>query len=199
MAPLDNPRYLVLVLLDEPMRNQYGGIIAAPVFQKVVSRTMAYQGQLPEEKPQPAVADARDVKTQPKSKAALAKLKQEEAAKKREEAARKKQELAGKGKKGKSETRIAAAAGPTVMGRGAEEVRREVTENVPAQVLPDGIPSVVGLSVRRAVENFAQRGMVPVIKGAGNTVVRQSPAAGAPLPGKSGPVECTLWLGEQPS
>lgn len=47
-VPADNPRYLVLVTVDEPVRNQYGGVVAAPVFQQVASRTMLYKGYLPD-------------------------------------------------------------------------------------------------------------------------------------------------------
>lgn len=47
-VPADNPRYLVLTIVDEPTRNQYGGVVAAPVFKSVAGRTMIYKGQLPD-------------------------------------------------------------------------------------------------------------------------------------------------------
>ncbi|MDR1685072.1 MAG: penicillin-binding protein [Desulfovibrio sp.] len=47
MLPIENPRYLICVLLDEPTRAQYGGVIAAPVFRHVAMNTMAYHGILP--------------------------------------------------------------------------------------------------------------------------------------------------------
>ena len=47
IIPADNPRYLIVTILDEPKKKVYGGVIAAPVFQKVAVRTMAYSGDLP--------------------------------------------------------------------------------------------------------------------------------------------------------
>jgi len=37
MAPADNPRVVVEVVLNKPQNNIYGGTVAAPVFQKVMS------------------------------------------------------------------------------------------------------------------------------------------------------------------
>jgi cell division protein FtsI (penicillin-binding protein 3) len=51
MLPAENPRYLICVLLDEPTKSQYGGVIAAPVFRHVALNTMAYHGILPSDDP----------------------------------------------------------------------------------------------------------------------------------------------------
>lgn len=51
MVPIDEPKYLVFVVLDEPTRVSYGGVVAAPVFQQVALRTLAYYGQLPDVQP----------------------------------------------------------------------------------------------------------------------------------------------------
>lgn len=48
MIPIESPRYLICVLLDEPSSVQYGGVIAAPVFRHVALHTMAYHGLLPD-------------------------------------------------------------------------------------------------------------------------------------------------------
>ena len=48
MIPIENPRYLIVSLLDEPQKNQYGGVVAAPVFRHVALHTMAYHGRLPD-------------------------------------------------------------------------------------------------------------------------------------------------------
>ena len=42
--PADNPRYLILVMVDEPSRNQFGGVVAAPVFREIAGRTLTYTG-----------------------------------------------------------------------------------------------------------------------------------------------------------
>ncbi len=48
IVPSDAPRYVIIVMLDEPQSNQYGGTIAAPVFQEVATRILAYGGYLPD-------------------------------------------------------------------------------------------------------------------------------------------------------
>lgn len=140
-APIDRPRYLILVMVDEPQKNSYGGVVAAPVFKHVAMRTMAYHGLLPDVPDPEAPAYA-----QPSGK-----------------------------------------AGPV-------EVRREVAGSV--REAPRGVPNVVGKSVRRAVEVFARQGMVPVLKGAGQTVIRQTPEPGAQWPADQPSGQCILWLSE---
>ncbi len=48
IIPADNPRYVIIIMLDEPQTSQYGGTIAAPVFQEVASRVLSYGGYLPD-------------------------------------------------------------------------------------------------------------------------------------------------------
>ncbi len=47
ILPVEDPRYLIITILDEPKTETYGGVIAAPVFQKIARRTMAYNGEFP--------------------------------------------------------------------------------------------------------------------------------------------------------
>lgn len=47
IVPADKPRYVIWVMIDEPTTVTYGGRLAAPVFQKVASRVLAYGGYLP--------------------------------------------------------------------------------------------------------------------------------------------------------
>lgn len=54
IVPADDPRYVIYVMLDEPTTTGYGGAIAAPVFQKVATRTLAYHGYLPDASAMPA-------------------------------------------------------------------------------------------------------------------------------------------------
>ncbi len=49
VAPVDDPKIIVLVLLDEPMgENYYGGVITAPVAGKIISETLQYYGIEPQ-------------------------------------------------------------------------------------------------------------------------------------------------------
>lgn len=41
-APVENPEIAILVILDEPMKNHYGGIVAAPAFGKIAQETLTY-------------------------------------------------------------------------------------------------------------------------------------------------------------
>ena len=41
-APADNPRLAAVVVFDEPHPSYYGGTVAAPVFQEVISDALKY-------------------------------------------------------------------------------------------------------------------------------------------------------------
>jgi cell division protein FtsI (penicillin-binding protein 3) len=81
LIPSTNPRYLILVIVDEPKKEYYGGLVAAPAVRAVALQTLSYRGELPEragtvlaakdseavtrqelltlvEKPQPSVVEA---------------------------------------------------------------------------------------------------------------------------------------------
>ncbi len=49
-APADDPRVVILVLLDEPKGKAYGGLIAAPVFSRIASQSLRYMKVMPTEK-----------------------------------------------------------------------------------------------------------------------------------------------------
>lgn len=48
--PARNPQYLILVFVDEPVKNQFGGIVAAPVFKEIASRIIFQAGSLDDKK-----------------------------------------------------------------------------------------------------------------------------------------------------
>ena len=49
LAPIDNPRVVVAVMIDEPSAGQYyGGAVAAPVFSEVVQQTLRMMGVQPD-------------------------------------------------------------------------------------------------------------------------------------------------------
>lgn len=160
--PVDNPRYLIVTLVDEPANGQYGGVVAAPVFQKIAVNTMIYAGLLT------ASPEAKNAEVKEK-----------------------------KAKKQERSLKIAQD-----QHRFFEEM--DAHQQV-AGLLFDGhlakpstlVPNVIGKSVRNAVELFARGGIVPIIKGEGRRVIRQTPEAGAKWPSKEDGIECILWLSEK--
>ena len=50
--PVQQPRYFILVMVDEPSNNQYGGVVAAPVFSEIAQRALTHYGMIvPNETP----------------------------------------------------------------------------------------------------------------------------------------------------
>lgn len=47
-VPADDPRLVLLVLIDEPEVNVYGGVVAAPVFRNIASGTLRHLGVAPD-------------------------------------------------------------------------------------------------------------------------------------------------------
>ena len=64
LAPIDKPRIVVAVMVDEPSNGKYyGGAVAAPVFSQVVQQTLRTMGVPPDLDVKPrvmakAIADA---------------------------------------------------------------------------------------------------------------------------------------------
>jgi cell division protein FtsI (penicillin-binding protein 3) len=58
-APADDPRIAVIVVIDEPKTDQWGGVVAAPVFRRVVEQALPYLGVYSSEPPKLALARAR--------------------------------------------------------------------------------------------------------------------------------------------
>ena len=56
MAPIDKPRVIVAVMIDEPRAGKYfGGDVAAPVFSEVVQQTLRMQGVQPDVSVKPQI------------------------------------------------------------------------------------------------------------------------------------------------
>jgi cell division protein FtsI (penicillin-binding protein 3) len=51
LAPLDKPRVVVLVVIDEPRRGHYGGTVAAPVFREICQKTLNFLNVPPQTDP----------------------------------------------------------------------------------------------------------------------------------------------------
>ncbi|RPJ15354.1 MAG: penicillin-binding protein 2, partial [Desulfobacteraceae bacterium] len=46
-TPADNPEIAILVMVDEPTKNHYGGIVSAPAFKKIAQETLTYMNVQP--------------------------------------------------------------------------------------------------------------------------------------------------------
>jgi len=51
--PAERPKYFILAMVDEPHPQHYGGVVAAPVVQKIATKILAYRGESPEQKRMP--------------------------------------------------------------------------------------------------------------------------------------------------
>lgn len=165
--PANKPSYLILAMVDEPSINAYGGIVAAPAFQAVATNVMTYSGQLAEH----SIKNAAE----------------------KEERAAEKEEKAQRGPK------LVLAPDKHVFTENLEDRRVEKGLRAPGHLAKasTSVPNVVGKSVRSAVELFARGGVVPVIRGEGQRVVRQSPDAGSPWPEGKAKGEWVLWLSDK--
>jgi cell division protein FtsI (penicillin-binding protein 3) len=57
IAPASNPRLVMAVMLDEPTQNgYYGGVVAAPVFQEVISNALRILDIAPDDLPLPTAS-----------------------------------------------------------------------------------------------------------------------------------------------
>jgi cell division protein FtsI (penicillin-binding protein 3) len=58
MVPADNPRAVILVVVDEPKTDVYGGLVAAPAFKEIATAAMAHMAVPPSRTVAPEVAVA---------------------------------------------------------------------------------------------------------------------------------------------
>ncbi|HPK33039.1 penicillin-binding protein 2 [Ottowia sp.] len=62
MAPIDKPRIIVAVMVDEPSNGEfYGGAVAAPVFSEVVQQTLRLMGVQPDMAVKPEIVNNNNV------------------------------------------------------------------------------------------------------------------------------------------
>ncbi|MDQ6967059.1 MAG: penicillin-binding transpeptidase domain-containing protein, partial [Mariprofundaceae bacterium] len=47
-APAEDPVIVIVVVIDEPQKSIYGGVVAAPIFRNIAATTLPYLGSLPE-------------------------------------------------------------------------------------------------------------------------------------------------------
>jgi cell division protein FtsI (penicillin-binding protein 3) len=148
-APLDNPRYVAIVLVDEPEGLVFGGQVAAPAWREIMERALLLDGQ-------PGVASFSPTVDELKAAAKAAKL-----AKATKNAGDAKGAKADKGA-GTVEADIAAVV----------DIGDEPT-GAPAGLVPD----LRGMSARGALRAASAAGHEVQLSGSG-VVVQQSPLPG---------------------
>lgn len=60
--PVRNPEIFIIVLVDEPSVNPFGGVVAAPAFKEIASRFVSHSGMPPDKKINEASAEKKDDK-----------------------------------------------------------------------------------------------------------------------------------------
>ncbi len=178
VVPADKPRYLIVAIIDEPVKNSYGGVVAAPVFREVAMRTLSHDGYLPvpEDPMQAALLEAGKLKPDAQIRQSV-KEQKEKAAQERYRALQAQRENPG----------------PQV-----QEFNPEKRLQAPST---QKVPNMLGLDVREAVELCSRAGVLPKLYGSGSIVIKQKPEAGQSWPEKKNGQEAALWpilwLGER--
>ena len=165
--PADAPRLVCVVMVDEPRNGYYGGEVAAPVFKKIMEDLYRLRGGplAPKREyasyapPRPRDVVVPGVRTLPLARAREA--------------------LRSAGLRAKVDgdgARVLAQ----VPAAGARAERGTVVRlaTVPRR---DAVPDLTGLTVREALTTLAAYALPAKVEGRG-VVVRQVPAAGAPMP-----------------
>jgi cell division protein FtsI (penicillin-binding protein 3) len=65
LVPAQNPRFITLVVVDEPAKNYYGSKVAAPAFKEIAMRYMALNGTLPDSEQSRLFATTAPAKRKP--------------------------------------------------------------------------------------------------------------------------------------
>jgi cell division protein FtsI (penicillin-binding protein 3) len=61
MAPASNPRLVMVVMIDEPSAGDYyGGVVAAPVFSRVMQEALRVLNIAPDQPDAPLIAARQD-------------------------------------------------------------------------------------------------------------------------------------------
>jgi cell division protein FtsI/penicillin-binding protein 2 len=174
--PVEAPRLVCVVMVDEPQKGYYGGDVAAPVFKKIMEDLYRLRGgPLAPQPEQARYAALRPVNVVVPGVRMLPLSKARETLKDAGLRAR----IEGDG------SRVLAQVPPA--GARAEKGAVVVLSTRPNATT---LPNVVGLTMRAALERFAAVAVPTQVVGHG-VVVRQDPPAGSPVtPGRSCMLVC---------
>lgn len=147
-APADDPAYVLLVMIDTPRTQTYGGLVAAPVFREIMSRALDRLGERPAVAPRGTKGDAGRTK-----------------------------EPGGAERSAKPMPHAPKPAIPVGGFAGLQQA--SMTFGGPEISGVGGMPSFIGMSLRRALETAAAA-RVPVEARGSGFVTTQDPPPGAP-------------------
>lgn len=145
IVPADKPRYVILVFLDEPTTTTYGSVLAAPVFQKIASRTLAYGGYLPDVVFATTTDNASSTGTAPRKREKVAAVK-----------AGVVPDVLGMSLRRAMERFAEAGVVPDVLGDGLTVVRQIPAPGQPCLDAGEPVPCKVWMSDESAKESLAQ-------------------------------------------
>lgn len=165
--PVDNPEYIILVLLDEPGTSIYGGFTAGSIFKEITKRVSSL-GNTIDRRPENLITDQYEKKTAP----SLLGLSLEQA-----KVLIKKMELPYKasGEQG-FVTRQSPAPGTEINGNTILSLQLESSEDTLEENYST-VPDLDGLSMRQATNRLLSAGLDIQTVGSG-TVYSQFPKAG---------------------
>jgi len=162
--PVEAPRLVCVVMVDEPKKGYYGGDVAAPVFKKIMEDLYRLRGgPLAPEPAQVVALRPRPVAVLVPSVRALPLNRAREAL----------QDAGFRARVDGNGSRVLTQSPPA--GARAERGALVVLSTVPAL---GGVPNVVGMTVRQALTELTSVAMPAQVVGRG-VVVRQDPPAGS--------------------
>lgn len=170
--PVEDPQVVIAIVMDEPRKSMYGGIVAAPVFHNVTERWLS---RMDEVAPYFGTEDEPTIPVVPMTIPDVTDLPVP--------IADRRLQALGLEPRGSDEDFMAAVA-EQALAPGTEALQgvpvRLASRVDTLRVMPD----LDGLSSREAVAWLTQLGVEAVLEGHG-TVRQQQPAAGSPLPSRA--------------
>lgn len=170
--PVEDPQVVIAIVMDEPRKSMYGGIVSAPVFHNVTERWLT---RMEDVAPFVASSDETGIPAVPMTIPDVTDLPVP--------IADRRLQALGLEPRGSDQDFMAAVA------EQALEPGTEALQGVPVRLASRVdtsrvMPDLEGLSSREAVSWLTQLGVEALLEGHG-TVTQQQPAPGAPLPSRA--------------
>ncbi|NLY09064.1 MAG: PASTA domain-containing protein [Tissierellia bacterium] len=178
VAPIENPKFTVLVIIDDPGSGQYyGGATAAPVAQRVMSRTLEYLEV-------PSAFGSRETSKEPTVVPYVVGMKLEEAGRTLVKSGlRYEVEFNEKNDQATVAGQLIPAGTTVDKGTVVDlslHYSEETVEEGVKLVVDKTMPSLIGLSKAQALDKLQSLGVQVNVEGEGR-VVEQSPGADTPI------------------